>query len=38
MQFGASPRASINLNLASKAMAIMNGRDCVLPKDVKGIA
>lgn len=38
MQFGASPRASINLNLASKAMAFMNGRDYVLPEDIKEIA
>jgi MoxR-like ATPase len=38
MQFGASPRASINLNLASKAMAFMNQRDYVLPEDIKEIA
>lgn len=38
MQFGASPRASINLNLASKAHAFMNGRDYVLPEDIKAIA
>tara|TARA_R110001592_G_scaffold68010_1_gene208423 strand:+ start:2027 stop:3013 length:987 start_codon:yes stop_codon:yes gene_type:complete len=37
MQFGASPRASINLNLASKAHAFMNGRDYVLPEDIKAI-
>lgn len=37
MQFGASPRASINLNLASKAMAFMNGRDYVLPEDIKEV-
>src|SRR6187549_379940 len=30
IQFGASPRASINLNLAAKAMAYMEGRDYVL--------
>src|SRR5690606_31679285 len=35
IQFGASPRASINLNLASKAMAYMDGRDFVLPEDIK---
>jgi MoxR-like ATPase len=38
MQFGASPRASINLNLASKAMAFFNQRDYVLPEDIKEIA
>jgi MoxR-like ATPase len=38
IQFGASPRASINLNLAAKAMAYMEGRDYVLPEDIKEIA
>jgi MoxR-like ATPase len=38
IQFGASPRASINLNLASKAMAYMDGRDFVLPEDIKDVA
>lgn len=38
IQFGASPRASINMNLAAKAMAFMNGRDYVLPEDIKEIA
>ncbi len=38
IQFGASPRASINLNLASKAIAYMNGRDYVLPEDIKEVA
>lgn len=38
IQFGASPRASINLALASKAMAFFNQRDYVLPEDVKEIA
>ena len=38
MQFGASPRASINLNLAAKAMAFFNQRDYVLPEDIKEIA
>ena len=36
--FGASPRASINLNLAAKAIAFFNQRDYVLPEDVKEIA
>ncbi|MBP9925930.1 MAG: MoxR family ATPase [Cyclobacteriaceae bacterium] len=38
IQFGASPRASINMNLASKAIAFMAGRDYVLPEDIKEIA
>lgn len=38
IQFGASPRASINLNLASKSMAYMDGRDYVLPEDIKEVA
>jgi len=38
MQFGASPRASINLNLAAKAIAFFNQRDYVLPEDIKEIA
>lgn len=38
IQFGASPRASINLNLAAKAVAFLEGRDFVLPEDIKEIA
>ena len=38
MQYGASPRASINLNIAAKAMAFFNQRDYVLPEDIKEIA
>lgn len=38
VQFGASPRASINLNLASKVIAYMDGRDYVLPEDIKEVA
>jgi MoxR-like ATPase len=38
IQFGASPRASINLNLAAKAFAYMDGRDYVLPEDIKEVA
>jgi MoxR-like ATPase len=38
IQFGASPRASINMNLAAKAMAFMEGRDYVLPEDIKEVA
>lgn len=38
IQFGASPRASINLNLTSKAAAYLEGRDYVLPEDIKEVA
>lgn len=38
IQFGASPRASINLNRAAKAIAFFEGRDFVLPEDIKEIA
>ena len=38
MQFGASPRASINLSLAARAIAFFNLRDYVLPEDIKEIA
>jgi len=36
--FGASPRASINLNLASRAHAFMKHRAYVTPEDVRAIA
>ncbi|MEM1137474.1 MAG: MoxR family ATPase [Bacteroidota bacterium] len=38
IQFGASPRASINLNRAAKAIAFLEGRDYVLPEDIKEVA
>ncbi|SDK65365.1 MoxR-like ATPase [Catalinimonas alkaloidigena] len=38
LQFGASPRGSINLNLAAKAIAFFQGRDYVLPEDIKEVA
>lgn len=38
IQFGASPRASINLNLAARANAFMNHRAFVTPDDVRTIA
>ncbi len=38
IQFGVSPRASINLNLAAKATAFFDGRDFVLPEDIKEVA
>jgi MoxR-like ATPase len=36
--FGSSPRATINLNLAAKAVAFFDGRDYVLPEDIKEVA
>ncbi|UII22067.1 AAA family ATPase [Fulvivirga ligni] len=38
IQFGVSPRATINLNLAAKAIAYFEGRDYVLPEDIKEVA
>jgi len=38
IQFGASPRATIALNRAAKAMAYFNERDFVLPEDIKEMA
>ena len=38
IQWGASPRASINIARASRAWAFMNGRTYVMPDDVKDIA
>ncbi|UZR96214.1 AAA family ATPase [Chondrinema litorale] len=38
IQFGASPRASINLNRAAKAIAFLEGRNYVLPEDIKEVA
>lgn len=38
IQFGVSPRASINLNLAAKAIAFFDDRDYVLPEDIKEVA
>ena len=38
IQFGVSPRASINLNIAAKATAFFNQRDYVLPEDIKEVA
>ncbi len=35
---GASPRASVNLILGAKALAIIRGREYVLPEDVRDIA
>jgi len=38
LSFGASPRASINMILAGKALAFLRGRDYVLPADVAALA
>ena len=38
IQYGASPRATINLTLAAKAAAFLAGRGYVTPQDVKGLA
>ena len=38
IEWGGSPRASIALFIASKAWALMHGRDYVIPKDVRDIA
>ncbi len=38
IQFGVSPRASIGLNQAAKAAAFFEGRNYVLPEDIKNIA
>ncbi|MCS6802882.1 MAG: MoxR family ATPase [Chloroflexota bacterium] len=36
--FGASPRGSINLILGAKALAVLRGRDYVVPDDVRDLA
>jgi MoxR-like ATPase len=38
LSFGASPRASINLVLAGKALAFLRGRDFARPQDVRALA
>ena len=38
IQFGASPRASINLILAARALAFVRGRSYTLPQDVLDMA
>ena len=37
VELGCSPRASISLYIASKAEALLNGRNYVIPKDVKTV-
>lgn len=36
--YGASPRASINLTLAARAMALLRGRSYAVPQDIKDVA
>ncbi|MCL4114363.1 UNVERIFIED_CONTAM: hypothetical protein GTU68_025725 [Idotea baltica] len=38
MSYGASPRASINMILAGRALAFLRGRSYALPEDVRDIA
>ena len=38
IQFGCSPRATINLTLAGKANAFLAGRGYVTPSDIRAIA
>ncbi len=38
IQYGASPRGTINLTIASKAAAFLQGRGYVTPQDVKSLA
>ena len=38
IEFGASPRASINLAMAAKAHALIRGRPFAMPADVKAVA
>jgi len=37
IRYGASPRATINLTLAARAHAFLNGRGYVTPQDVKSV-
>lgn len=38
IEYGASPRASIAFSQAARAIAVLNGRDHVIPEDVKSLA
>lgn len=38
VQFGSSPRGSIHLHVAARAHAFLQGRDYVLPEDIKAMA
>jgi MoxR-like ATPase len=37
IEYGASPRASIAFSRAARALALLNGRDHVIPDDVKAL-
>ena len=37
IEFGASPRASIALAQAGRAIAVLEGRDAVVPDDIKAV-
>jgi MoxR-like ATPase len=38
VSYGASPRASVNLVLGAKALAVLRGREYALPEDVRDLA
>ena len=38
IQIGASPRATLGLTAAARALALIHGRDYVLPTDVQAVA
>ena len=38
IEFGASPRATIALDICSRALAWLNGRDFVTPEDIQSVA
>ncbi len=38
LSLGASPRAALNLLFVAKATAALEGRDFLIPDDVKGVA
>ncbi len=38
LEYGASPRASLALNLGGRALALLEGRSYVLPEDIKSMA
>ncbi|MGG5171429.1 AAA family ATPase [Pseudarthrobacter sp. J1738] len=38
IEFGASPRASIAFSQAARALALLHGRDHVIPEDIKSLA
>jgi MoxR-like ATPase len=38
IRFGASPRATINFAMAARAVAVLHGRDHVVPTDIRSLA